>query len=538
MKVHTAVARALQDNGQDTIFGLLGDANMQYCAEFIDAGGRFVGAVHEGGAVSMADGCARMTGEVTVVTVTHGPGVTNTMTALTEAVRAGSPVLVLTGDTPPRRDFVQHVDLGAAAALCGATHRRVLLAEHVVDDLAKALQHVARTRVPMILDVPHVLLDQDVDYVPSRFTGLSTAVPAPDAEALDVALGILASARKPLVLAGVGAVRAGARDELVALAGRLGAPLATTLLAKDLFAGEAGNLDVFGTVSHDVAIDTISAADCIVAFGASLNDYTAAHGDLLRGKAVIQCDVRPSAIGRYCAVDAAVVGDARLVARAMREQLEAAEVPTSGFVSEALVQRLRDHDPAAEFRDSGTETTMDMRTAMIVLDRVLPADRAVVTDCGRFMRAPWKYLHVGAGGLFQHTVNFGSIGLGLATAIGAAVARPDGITVGVAGDGGAMMGIGEFTTAVREQLGFVAVILNDGSYGAEYTKLQDAGLDPKHSQINWPEFADLARDLGGHAITVRSAADLERAAAMVRDGQLPLLVDVKADPTVDIGILS
>jgi acetolactate synthase I/II/III large subunit len=538
MKVHSAVSRALHDNHVSRVFGLLGDANMQYISEYIVAGGVFVNAVHEGGAVSMADGCARMSGTPAVVSVTHGPGVTNTMTALTEAVRAGSPVLLLSGDTPPRRDFVQHIDLRAVATVCGADYRAVLTPEHLVDDIAKALQHVATTRVPMLLDIGYQLLDRDVDYVTSTFSARAGGRSVPDDDSLDAALGIIASANRPVVLAGVGAVRAGAHDELVALAARLGAPLATTLLAKDFFRADPFNLGIFGTLSHRFAIDAISSADCVIAFGASLNSYTAADGALLAGKAVVHCDVRPQAIGRYCAADVAVVGDAKLTAASMLASLQSVELPAKLFCTPQLQAELDAFAPADEYVDTGSATTLDVRTAIVELDRLLPADRAVVTDCGRFMRSPWKYLHVANAGSFQHTVNFGSIGLGLATAIGAAVARPDRLTVAVAGDGGAMMGLIEFTTAVREQLPFVAIILNDGCYGAEYTKLQDAGLSPEHSLISWPEFADVAVSMGGHGISVRTALELKEAAAMVAAGALPLLIDVKMDPSNDIGILS
>lgn len=538
MKLHTAVARTLLDCGVERVFGLLGDANMQYMSQFIDAGGRFVNAVHEGGAVAMADGCSRMSNHVEVASVTCGPGVTNTITALTEAARAGSPVLVLTGDTPARRDFVQYIDLRAVSTVCDVDFRKVLTPEHVVDDIANALHHVATTRRPMLLDIGAQLLGAEVDYQPSKFAKRPVVTAQADPESLDRALGILASARRPVVLAGVGAARSGAHDALVALARQLGAPLATSLLAKDMFAGDEANLGVFGTLSHDVATEVLAAADCVVAFGASLNHYTAAHGDLLRGKAVIHCDVRPQAIGRYSAVDAGLVGDARLVAEAMTESLRAAEIPSTGYAGAELQERLDARDPAAEFADASTETTLDMRTAALVLDELLPRERAVVTDCGRFMQAPWRYLGVGGGGLFQHTVNFGSIGLGLATSIGAAVARDGQLTVAVTGDGGLMMNVNELTTAVREGLSLVVVVFNDGSYGAEWTKLKDAGLDPKHSLISWPELAGVATGLGGHAVTVRTRAELEEAARLADSGPLPLLIDVKCDPAVDTGVLS
>lgn len=540
MTVHEAVARTLLAAGQNTIFGLLGDGNMQYCANYMDLGGRFIGAVHEGNAVSMADGYARETDRVAVVSVTHGPAVTNTLTALTEAVRAGTPVLLLTGDTPERRDFVQQLDLPAAASLAGASFRRVLRPEHVIDDIAKALIHVESTRVPMLLDIPHAILNDEIDYEISRFI-TSRAVPsapAADEDSLDRAVGILAAAQRPLVLAGAGAVHSGARDELAALAVQLGAPLATTLLAKDYFTGVPGHVGVCGTVSHDVGIETISSADCLVVFGASLNQYTAAHGDLVRDKAIVQCDVDPAALGRHFPVDAGIVGDARGTAAAIRSMLAEAEIVPRGFNSEKLRRRLKERDPRSEFTDAGTPGVLDMRTGMIELDEALPSARSVVTDTGRFMGAPWKYLHVGGGGRFHHTVNFGSIGLGLATALGAAVADRSGLTVAVAGDGGVAMSYMELATAAREKLPLVVVVLDDGCYGAEYTKLAEAGLDPQYSLLDSPDLCNVARALGCRTIEATSVADLHDAAALVEQGQLPLVIDVRADPRVDPGVLN
>ena len=538
MKVYEAVAHALVDAGQELVFGLLGDGNMQYCALYQDLGGRFFGAIHEGSAVSMADGWARETDRVAVVSVTHGPAVTNTITALTEAVRAGTPILLLTGDTPERRDFVQHIDLPTAASLAGATYRKVLRPEHAGDDIARALRHVAVTRTPMVLDVPQPLLNQDTDYHPSRFARALPAVPAAAAEDLDTALGIMATARRPVVLAGAGAVRSGARDELVALAEALGAPLATTLLAKDYFAGVPGHLGVCGTVSHDTAVDVLSSADCLVVFGASLNQYTAAHGDLVRGKAIVQCDADPTALGRHFPVDAGVVGDARTTAAAMRAMLKDADVVPTSFNTSGLQRRLAERDPRADFTTTAAEGFVDMRTAVLELDRLLPESRSVVTDVGRFMGAPWKYLHVAGGGRFHHTVNFGSIGLGLATAIGAAVADRAGLTVAVAGDGGVAMSYMELATAAREQLPLVVVVLDDGCYGAEYTKLVEAGLDPAYSLLQSPDLAGVARSLGCHAVTVTSEDGLSEAAKLVAEGSLPLVIDVRADPTVDVGVLN
>jgi thiamine pyrophosphate-dependent acetolactate synthase large subunit-like protein len=538
MKVYEAIAQTLREAGPAAVFGLLGDANMKYLAGYVEAGGNFVSSVHEGGAVSMADGYARTTNHAGIASVTHGPGVTNTMTAMTEAVRGRSPVLLLTGDTPARRNAVQYIDLKAAATLCGAAYHGVARADDVVDDLLTALRTVEASHRPMLFDVRYDLLDQDYAG-PAPQAGVRIAGrPQADEESLDRALGLMAHASRPIVLAGRGAVLSGARDELVALADVLGAPLATTLLAKDLFRGEPFNLGVAGTVSHSAALDTITAADCVIAFGASLNQFTTAEGSLLAGKRVVQCDCDPVAIGRFARADVGLISDVRFAASGLRDRLLAAGTePRTVLRTLELRQRLADISPRADFVSATSTSTLDVREAMVRLDELLPADRAVVTDVGRFMRAPWLYLHVGQPGSFLHTVNFGSIGLGIGTAIGAAIGRPGCLTVAVAGDGGAMMSLMEFSTAVRLNLPLALVVLDDGSYGAEYTKLADAGLDPKHSLMTWPDIAEVGRSLGANAMAVRTWAELEAAVEEIRNGRLPILIDVHVDPSVDIGIL-
>ncbi|MGN5238585.1 thiamine pyrophosphate-binding protein [Rhodococcus sp. SJ-3] len=150
MKTYQLAAQSLSECGVGTIFGLMGDVNLAYLGDFVENhGGEFVAAVAEGGAVSMADGYARMTGGVGVASVTHGPAVTNCTTALVEAVRSRSAVLLLTGGTPDVRDHFQDLDLEGFARLTGAEYRRVRKADAVGADIAEALARVAATRVPL-----------------------------------------------------------------------------------------------------------------------------------------------------------------------------------------------------------------------------------------------------------------------------------------------------------------------------------------------------------------------------------------------------
>ncbi|MCI2420023.1 thiamine pyrophosphate-binding protein [Saccharopolyspora sp. K220] len=536
MKVHEAVAKALRDNGVDTLFGVLGDANMLYITDFIrEQGGRYLGAVDERGAVLMAQGYARIGNRTGSVAITHGPAVTNALTAIVEAARSRTPLVILTGDTPAVRGHVQHIDLPSLVAPAGAHYQRVHNPNDVFDSVAIAFQHAVANRNPVVLDVPADLLTADVTETRTAFEARSAQAVAPDEDILDRALGVLASARRPLVLAGRGVALGGARAEILALAETIGAPVATTLLARDLFRGDPFDLGVIGGVAHELAVNTLADADCVIAFGASLNQFTTGGGSAFAGKAVIQVDTYPRAFGGSTPVDVAVIGDARSTATSMTE-LRAADHQPSGFRSQRLANALADHTAAADFTDAGTESTVDVRTAMIRLDELLPAQRVMVTDVGRFVRAPWRYLHVADPRDFTHAASFGSIGLGLATAVGAAAVHPDRTTVAVAGDGGAMMGLIEFSTAVRYRLPLVLVIVNDGAYGAEWTKLREFGADPAHSLIDWPSLEEVGRALGGHAMTVTDLADLDQLTGHLQRGELPLLIDLKVAADVDIGL--
>ncbi|MBV6756190.1 thiamine pyrophosphate-binding protein [Rhodococcus opacus] len=530
MKTYEVAAEALSKQGVRTIFGLMGDANLAYIGAYVEnEGGEFVAAVAEGSAVSMADGYHRMSGEVGVASVTHGPAVTNCLTALTEAVRARSEVLLITGGTPDVHHHFQALDLEGFARGAGAQYLRVRRPDDVSADIAQAFVRIRAEGRPLLLDIPYDLLEKSAEYIPAPQPTVecATAVPGPDA--VDDVLGILLSSRRPMILAGRGAVRPDARDAILRLARLLDVPVTTSLLAKDLFRGEPENLGIHGNLSSAVAAEEIARADCVIAFGASLNTFTTDGNALLHGKAVIQCDVRADAIGRFGPVSSALIADAGLAARALCDRLEESgyTAPVTGRV-EALAEK-EAMSGRQLYRSITGGGTVDMRDAMSWLGDVVPAGTQIVTDVGRFSFAAWKHLNV-TPGRFTVPGAFGSIGLGIGTAAGAAAARRDVPTVCIAGDGGGMMGILELTTAVRCELPLIVVILNDNCYGAEYRKLADLGLKTVHSEVAWPEFAEVARSLGARAVTVREDKDLVVAADAISGGDFPLLVEIKADP--------
>ncbi|MHA4778812.1 thiamine pyrophosphate-binding protein [Streptomyces sp. MSC1_001] len=534
MRVYQQLATALLNHGVDTVFGLMGDANMLYLCDYAERGGNFVPVAHEGGAVGMADGWSRMSGRVGVASVTHGPAVTNAVTSLIEAVRSRSRVLLLTGDTPSEPTHFQRLDLAAVAAMAGAGYEKVHKPSELVRTLDRALRRVVAEDRPVLLDLPVGLVRKDAGPQPPVARPLPRATGLPPRERLDSALKVMTGAQRPVILAGRGAVAADAREELVALAEKLAAPLATTLLAKDWFRGHPDDMGLFGGLSHSAARAAIGEADCVIAFGAGLGAHTSLRGELLREKKVVQVDSEPGAFGWFSPVDEAVPGDAGVVAAAMGEALwEAGHSPDRGWL-EKVRRRLREHRATDDFQDRTGSGTVDVRTAALRLDELLPSERVLVSDIGRFAVGVWPHLGVADPRDFTCMGGFGSIGLGLAGAIGAAVARPGDLTVLVVGDGGFMMNVGEFSTAVRERLPLLVVVFNDGAYGAEHFKLIHYGIDPDHSLTAWPEPVAMAEAMGARGTTVRRTEDLDVLRDVVRDLDGPFLVDVRLDPDVNI----
>lgn len=541
MKVHEALAVALIDQGVDTVFGLVGDANLYAMHSFRRLGGRFIPLANESGALLAAAGYHSVTGRLGVASVTHGPGLANATTSLIEAVKHRVPSILITGDTPTvDTDNFQDIPQRALVSATGAGFVQVRSAETVVADLARAIRHAAAERRPVVLNVPIEFQWDDIDYRPGVPVPLRGQAVAPEADALEAAVGVLASARRPLILAGRGAL--GARDALLRLARRIGAPVATTAQQRGFFAGDDFDLGIMGTLSDETALAVMNEADTIIAFGASLNSHTTAGGSLVGERRTIHVDDEPAAIGRHVLPTAGVVGDAGRVAAAIVELLDEAEVPRTLFADDGMRARLRraaerrvetraarrEVEARREAMGGRADGTVDLQLALDVLDASFPIDRTLVIDAGRHCIRALATMRVADSAAYVHTINFAAIGVGLPYAIGAALGAPQRPTLLVCGDGGFMLGgLTEFNTAVRLGLDIVVVVMNDKSFGAEHVQLHNRQLDPVISMFDWPDLAPVAASLGGTGLTVRSIADLDDALAHITQRARPTLVDIR-----------
>ncbi|MEO3867291.1 thiamine pyrophosphate-binding protein [Nonomuraea sp. B12E4] len=532
MIVAEAVGRVLAACGVETAFGVVGSGNFHVTNALRAGGVRFVAARHEGGATTMADAYARMSGQAGIVSVHQGPGLTNAVTGLTEAAKSRTPLVVLAGEaTEPSSNF--HIDQAGLAAAVGAVPMRVTSADRAVEQVARAYRVAVRERRTVLLNLP---LDVQAASLDGPFDAAEIAartVDASRAPAVEPSPGevpalaqLLREAERPVFVAGRGARHA--RRGLEKLADRTGALLATSAVARGLFRGSPWDLDVSGGFATPLATELIQGADLVIGWGCALNMWTTGHGRLISPHAkVAKVDLDPAALKAYVPVDLGVVGDVGLVASALADQVGA---PVEGYRRPGLAARIRAGGRwrTVAYEDESGGGRIDPRTLSIGLDDLLPRERILAVDSGNFMGYPSMFIDVPDESGFCFTQAFQSIGLGLATAIGAAVARPDRLPVAALGDGGALMGLAELETVVRLGLPMVVVVYDDEAYGAEVHHFGPHGHPLETVTFPPADLAATARGLGFAAVTVRERTDLSGVAAWLEGPRdRPLLVHAK-----------
>ncbi|MGP4016265.1 thiamine pyrophosphate-binding protein [Saccharopolyspora sp. 5N708] len=534
MNVAEAVGRTLAALGVDRAFGVVGSGNFHVTNALVAAGAQFVAARHEGGAATMADGYARTSGRVGVLSVHQGCGLTNALTGITEAAKSRTPLIVLAAETASaaiRSNF--RVDQDALATAVGARPERVHSAATAVDDTVRAFRLATEGRRTVVLNLPLDVQAAEIDGEPPapRLPAISPVAPSP--AAVRDLVDRLVTAQRPVFIAGRGARHAAA--ELRALADSCGALLATSAVARGLFHDDPWSLDVSGGFATPLAAELISAADVIVGWGTALNMWTMRHGTLIGPDcALVQVDLNGEAIGAHRPVDLGVLGDVAMTAEAARGELADRGTHPAGYRDPKVRERIAREGSwrDVEFADQSTSDTIDPRTLSIALDRLLPDERVLAVDSGNFMGYPSMFLRVPDENGFCFTQAFQSIGLGLATAIGAALARPDRLPVAALGDGGALMGIAELETAVRLGLPMVIVVYNDHAYGAEVHHFGPDGHRLDTVEFPDTDLAAAARGFGCTAITVRTEADLAPVRGWLAGPRTaPLLIDAKITST-------
>ena len=534
---YQVLAEAFVAEGVETVFALTGDGNMHWEAAFSSAPGRSTVHVrHEHCACAMASAFARVTGNVGVASVTCGPGLTQTMTALATATQAQIPLVVFAGEGPMHTGWYnQAIEQGPLVTATGAryipVHSRKRLQQAVTDAF-----HYARTqRRPVVLGVPFDLQQELVhpvpQYVPSVDYLPQIGPRSPHPEFLQAAVGRILAARRIVILAGRGAARAGAQQACLELAELCNAALATTLPVRGLFAGSDRDIGVAGGFAHPVTAQAFAASDLVIAVGAGLNGYTTDGGKLIRPDLVLQIDDEPPSFvqGRKVA-DQVLAADARLAISALTSALSASKAKWSNWGVVEFARRIRSA-PVDTHDYPVPDGTTDPREVIRVLDSELPRDWNYVNGSGHssffsvhmFDRPADRFLTVR---------EFGPIGNGLSYAIGMAAARADRPTVLLEGDGGLMMHAQELETVQRYGWKLLLCILNDGAFGSEIHKLRADGVSDHGAIYGRSDLARMAEGFGLRGVRVTDVNQLPELIGQFKEADRAMLLDIQVSDQV------
>jgi acetolactate synthase I/II/III large subunit len=538
--VAAVIGRDLAGYGARRCFGLLGTANFKVSHALVENGVELISARHECNAASMADAYAKASGELTLVSVHSGPGLTNALTGIGEAAKSRTPLVVLAGDVPTgavKNNF--YIEQAEMVRAVGAVSERLHTVASAREDALRGVTRALRDRQTVVLSMP---LDVQNGTLASNLPPLELP-PAPgrlhpDPQALAELADALLRAQRPLILGGRGAVIADAEAALLALADRTGALLATSVCGHGLFSGSPWSLGISGGFSSPVADELISESDFILGFGASFTQWTTKRGKLIApGAVVAQVDIDVPKLGYQVPIGYGVHGDARATAEALLAELDRRGVtaPQGGRRIETMRMRIRAGDNHHfAHPDESSAKFIDPRTLSKAVDEILPADRVVASDSGHFCGWVPRYLRVPNARASCLSHSFQSVGLGLPSAIGLALANPGKLAVLGAGDGGFMMSIADFETAIRLKLRLCILVYNDSSYAAEVHYFGRQGYSTDIVRFPETDFAAIARGYGARGATVRTLADLAPVKAWVAEGAPGVFViDGKINPNLE-----
>jgi thiamine pyrophosphate-dependent acetolactate synthase large subunit-like protein len=538
--VASVIANDLARYGARRCFGLLGTANFKISHALVQAGVELVSARHECNAASMADAYAKASGELTLVSVHSGPGLTNALTGIGEAAKSRTPLVVLAGDVPNgavKNNF--YIEQAEMVRAVGAVTERLHTPASAREDALRAVTRALRDRQTVVLSLP-----LDVQHAPlaSNLPPLDLPPAAgrlhPDPRSVERLADALLRAQRPLILGGRGAVISDAEAALTELAERTGALLATSVCGHGLFSANPWSVGISGGFSSPIADELIAESDCLVAFGASLTQWTTKKGKLIApGVVVAQIDVEPGKLGYQMPIEIAVLGDAKATAEALLAEFarRGASGARPGRRSAAMRERISSGDNHHyPHPDDSSRDFIDPRTLSKAVDAILPMDRVVASDSGHFCGWVPRYLRVPNARASCLSHSFQSVGLGLPSVIGLAVANPGKLAVLGTGDGGLLMSMADLETAVRLRLRLCILVYNDASYAAEvhYFKRQGYSIDI----VQFPEtdFAGIARGFGARGATARTLADLDPVKAWVAEGAPGVFViDGKINPNLE-----
>jgi acetolactate synthase I/II/III large subunit len=539
MRAADTLMESLKAEGVKDVFGIPGGANLPTYDALVDADFRHVQVRHEQGGGHAAEGYAKASGRVGVAFATSGPGATNLVTAIADAMMDSTPTVFITGQVRTEligTDGFQEADI-LGATLPFVKHSFAVTDPRQIPEYVHEAFHVASTGRPgpVLLDIPQDLSRADIDYLP-RTEPVELPGYKPSTEGnikqIRIAAKALASARRPIFYTGGGVINGNASEELRELVDSDRFPVTSTLMGLGAFPASSdrflGMLGMHGTFTANHAMDK---ADLIVAIGARFDDrITGKLSEFAPHAKVIHIDIDPAEISKNVGAHIPIVGDVRQVLPKLTREYRALQTDSSRL--DEWWNTLRGWQEAHPlYYDESTDRGGEIKPQFMIraLHRASQGDAIITSDVGQHQMWTAQYYGFDRPRRWINSGGLGTMGFGLPSAIGAKIACPEEEVVCVAGDGSLIMNIQELATCVTEEIP-VKIFLQNNGYMGMVRQWQELFWDRRYSSVEMgasPDWVKLAEAFGAKGMRCDNSADLEEqmVAALEHDG--PVLLDVR-----------
>jgi acetolactate synthase-1/2/3 large subunit len=536
MRAVDALMECLKAEGVDVVFGLPGGANLPTYDAFYDAGIRHILVRHEAGGGHAAEGYAKATGKVGVSLGTSGPGATNLVTPICDAMMDSVPVVFLTGQVRTEllgTDGFQEADtIGITMPI--VKHSFMIQHPLEIPRTVHEAFHIARSGRPgpVVVDIPQDLSRADIPYEPVTDVHLPGYQPTTDGnqKQIRIAAKALANSRRPVIYAGGGVVAANAAAELVELATCDRFPVTCTVMALGAFPAPheqwLGMLGMHGTRTANYAMDE---ADLIIAIGARFDDrITGKLSEFAPRAKFIHIDIDPAEISKNVPAHIPIVGDAKNILPRLTAEYRALSADPSRLEEWwSRIGTWQERHPLG-YEDS-TDAEIKPQYMVQALYQATGGDAIVTSDVGQHQMWTAQYFHFPKPRRWINSGGLGTMGFGLPAAMGAKVGCPDQMVVCIAGDGSVQMNMQELATCSQERIAIKVFIMNNGYLGM-VRQWQELFWDKRYSQVEmgqWPDFVKVAEAYGATGIRLEDKSTLvsDMREALATEG--PVMVDVR-----------
>jgi acetolactate synthase-1/2/3 large subunit len=538
MRAVDAMMECLKAEGVDAVFGIPGGANLPTYDALYDAGIRSILCRHEQGAGHAAEGYAKASGRVGVALATSGPGATNLVTPIADAMLDSVPTVFITGQV--RTDLIgtdgfQEADVMGITMPIIKHSFQVLDPREIPHQIHEAF-HVARSGRPgpVLVDVPQDLSRADIPYDPSEaqkvdLPGYKNFAEG-NAKQIRIAAKALANARRPIIYAGGGVVNGNAAEELTELVTSGGFPITCTLMGLGAFPAThdqwLGMLGMHGTRTANYAMDN---ADLIVAVGARFDDrITGKLAEFAPRAKFVHIDIDPAEISKNVPAHIPIVGDTKRILPKLTSEYRALEADRTRM-DEWWQQLRRWQDDWPLLFEPSKEGEIPPQRMIQALYEVTGGDAILTSDVGQHQMWTAQHFHFTKPRRWINSGGLGTMGFGLPSAIGAKVAQPDELVVCVAGDGSLVMTCQELATAVEHDIDVKVFIMNNGYLGM-VRQWQELFWDKRYSSVDMgtsPDWVKLAEAFGARGMRVDQDADVEDAMREAIGTEGPVVLDVR-----------